>query len=104
MNGMELLSTINRGGFPEHFNQVLEEVVAGVFDCEEAGEITIKIKVAPAKKGAHVNASYKIDAKVPHDRVGASAFYATPEGSLERDDPNQPSMFEGIEGGRGAAV
>ena len=54
------------------------------------GTITLNVSISPTGKSFIVDA--KVSAKIPeHDRP-STTFFMTPEGTLMRNDPNQPRL------------
>ncbi len=81
----------------DELTDALADVVAAVRDTGKKGSVTLTINVTPLKNGGGaLTVTDLVKKTVPiHDRR-ASIFYATPTGSLVKDDPNQPT-FEGLQ-------
>jgi len=59
------------------------------------GEITIKIKVTPAKDGSSERSlQVSISSKIPRPELPAAVFFADQSGDLHRTDPAQREMFK----------
>jgi hypothetical protein len=72
----------------------LSEAVAAVASTGKPGSVTLTIKVKPAKRGQNaVVVETDLKAKVPSIEPEASFWFATPEGSLQTEDPRQMAMF-----------
>jgi hypothetical protein len=100
------VSMVGKGGLVAELNGGLAEVVRNVRATGKAGELTLKLKVAPATKGEGsvieaVQVAGDVRIKLPKLPVGASLFYTTEEGALCRNNPNQSEMeFASIDGGK----
>lgn len=72
----------------------LSEAVAAVATTGKPGSVTLTIKVKPAKRGqSAVVVETELKAKVPSLEPEASFWFATPDGSLQKEDPRQMAMF-----------
>lgn len=71
-------------------SETLKDLVKAVSLTHKAGSLTLTITVKPMKDNVDaLIVSDKIVAKVPQLDRKVSVFYATSEGNLVRDDPNQ---------------
>lgn len=87
----DVLGELEGGYFLREMTAKLYEVVRAARETRKAGEIKLAIKVSPTGRGS-VELDAKIDAKVPeHDRP-TTTFFLTPDGTLMRNDPNQPRL------------
>ena len=83
----DTLREMRQGNMVDEASRRLNEVVAAVEEHQRPGEITIKLKIIP-KKG-YIFVSDDITTKIPEADKASTLFYATPEGNLQRNDPNQ---------------
>lgn len=90
---LELLQTIRRGEFLLRINEQLSELTQACFITEGDGEIEIKLAFKNNAEG-QVRVVPKVKIKKPIRAVGEAIYYATVDGSLERDDPKQRNMFD----------
>lgn len=85
------LRDLRAGATLDDLDSAVAEVVAAVKATHKAGEITLKLKIRPAKK---VTANYltvddEVSTKVPkHDRAD-TIFFPLADNSLSRNDPSQ---------------
>lgn len=87
----DTLGEIEGGVFLRELTAQFYAVVRAAMDTRKAGAVKIAIKVAPTGRGS-VELDAKMDATIPeHDRP-STTFFVTPEGTLMRDDPNQPRL------------
>jgi hypothetical protein len=84
-----------KGRTHDQLSAALSKVVKAVIDTGKDGQITLSVKVKPMPK---VDGMVKIEdgltVKVPELDRPASMWFATDEGQLSADHPNQPSMFD----------
>ncbi len=84
-----------RGGKTlEELDSAVAEVVAGVRDTNKSGEIVLRLRVRPPKKGtvSYLTVDCEVSKKIPeHDRDD-TIFFATPDNGLTRQDPSQLTL------------
>lgn len=86
----DVIGELEGGDVLRELTAKLYEVGRAVRDTRKDGSLTLNVKVSPTGKSFLVDA--KIVAKVPeHDRP-STTFFMTPEGTLMRNDPNQPRL------------
>lgn len=86
----DVLGELEGGDVLRELTTKLYEVGRAVRETRKDGTIQLSIKISPTGKSFVVDA--KIAAKVPeHDRP-TTAFFMTPEGTLMRNDPDQPRL------------
>lgn len=87
---LELLKQHRRGDCLDELGQGIRELNAAVQLTGKGGTLTLTIGVKPngGVRGA-VQVKDKIKVSAPKIEADASLFYVTPEGALQRDDPNQ---------------
>ena len=95
---LQFILDMRSGQVAQDCNEKFNEVLTGVLETGAAGELTITLKIEPAKLGMggcvlEVKASHKLKTKVPELEIGAAMFYVTKDGRLTRDDPAQTAMF-----------
>jgi hypothetical protein len=99
-NLVDTLQNIRKGALIEQCNELLGELAQAVFIQEGDGEFELKLKLTYNAEGqVKITARPKIEK--PIRTVGDAIFYATVDGSLERDDPKQKSMFDDEPAGGG---
>lgn len=87
------LRDLRNGHTQDELSEKLNELVCACRDTNKVGEITLKIKVRPDKAG---NGTYfledQINCNIPKPERGSTIFFGTPQGNLQRQDPNQQSL------------
>lgn len=91
-----VLAEIGGGKLHARLSDQLARLTAAVADTGKKGEITIKVKVEPFRKGGE-NARMVTGtstAKIPEgeDASPASVFFADKTGNLQRTDPTQQQL------------
>ena len=87
----DVLGELEGGDVLRELTAKVYEVVRAARETRKPGAIKFAIKISPTGKGS-VELDTKIDATVPeHDRP-TTTFFVTPEGTLMRNDPNQPRL------------
>lgn len=88
----------NRGRTHEELSHGLRDLVAKVEDTGKKGSITLTITVEPLKGNEEaLQVSDVIKLNLPEHNRGASIFFRGRDGNLQRDDPNQISIFDQTE-------
>src|SRR6185295_19436428 len=88
------LGEIRKGECLAELSRALNALVGEVRECGKAGELTFKLKIKPASRGA-INALIIEDdiiVKSPKVERASSLFFATDENTLQRNDPNQSEL------------
>lgn len=86
----DTLRLLQGGAFIEQCSDLLANVVRGVEESGKAGKLTITLDVK--KVGAAVSVLAKVSDKTPEVAPDADLFYATVEGNLSLDNPNQRKL------------
>lgn len=87
----DVLGELEGGYLLRELTSKVYEVVNATRETRKPGTIKLNIKISPTGKGS-VELDAKIDATIPeHDRP-TTTFFVTPEGTLMRNDPNQPRL------------
>lgn len=94
----EFIVQTNRGRTHDRLTKALHDLVASVTETGKGGEVLLKVKVAPLKKGAsgQLEVSEVVTTKLPQSDAPVSIFWADGDGNLSRTDPNQP-VITGLE-------
>lgn len=90
----EFLQEQRKGAAHLELSEAMNELVAAVIEHGKGGDLTLKISVAPAAKGAGniVKVTDKVTLKAPEaDRAGA-IFFADRNANLSRSNPDQPEL------------
>lgn len=91
----DTLRDMRNGQTVRELTDALAEVIQRVKDTGKAGELTLKLKVAPASRGGDVTTVIVTDnvtTKLPVMERGASIFWTTPDNSLSLDNPDQRKL------------
>jgi hypothetical protein len=90
----DVLQDIRGGDVIHELTDQLREVVTRVTETGRPGELSLKLKVKPASKGAGATLIIEDDIKVklPVHEKGTTILYATKDGDLQRNDPRQPQL------------
>lgn len=87
----DVLGELENGDVLHELTAALYGVVRAVQDTRKPGGIKIAIKVTPTGRGS-VELDTKFEANEPsHDRP-TTTFFVANDGSLLRNDPNQPRL------------
>lgn len=86
----DTLRLLHGGAFLEQCSELMAGVVRSVEDTGKAGKLTIALDVK--KVGAAVSVLAKVTDKTPEKAPDADLFYATVEGNLSLDNPNQRKL------------
>ncbi len=86
----DVIGELEGGDLLRELTTKLYEVGRAVRDTRKEGGIKLVVKISPTGRSFILDA--KVEAKVPeHDRP-STTFFMTPEGTLMRNDPNQPRL------------
>lgn len=82
----EFIVQTNRGRTHDRLTKALHDLVAAVTDTGKGGEVLLKVKVAPLKKGAtgQLEVSEVVTTKLPQSDAPVSIFWADTDGNLTR--------------------
>ncbi len=86
----ETLSMLHGGGFADECTAELKALVRGVDETGKPGKLTITLDIK--KAGAAVQIDSKVTTKVPEAKTDPDHFWATVEGNLSLQNPNQRSL------------
>lgn len=87
----DILGEIENGSFLRELTSQVYEIVRATQETRKAGSLKIAIKISPTGRGS-VEIDAKMDATVPeHDRP-STTFFVTHDGTMMRNDPNQPRL------------
>lgn len=87
----DLLGEVENGDFLHELTEAMYLLVSAVRETRKPGQIAIAISVTPTgRESVDLDAKFKV--KEPeHDRP-STTFFVTKEGTLLRNDPNQPRL------------
>lgn len=87
----DVIGDLENGDVIGDLTAALYEVVRAVQETRKPGGIKLSLKVTPTGRGS-VEIDVKFDTSVPeHDRA-STTFFVGKDGSLLRNDPNQPRL------------
>ena len=89
----EQLTDIRGGLMVEELTEALAEVVNAVIATGKKGALQLKLDINPASKGdAVVTVTDEIKKTVPQEKRTGTLMFATPSGSLQRQNPRQTDL------------
>lgn len=87
----DVLGELENGYLLKEITAKVYEIVRAVRETRKPGSLKLAIKITPTGRGS-VELDAKIDGAVPeHDRP-TTTFFMSPDGTLLRNDPNQPRL------------
>lgn len=87
----DVLGELENGYLLKELTSKVYEIVRAVRETRKPGALKLAVKISPTGRGS-VELDAKIDANVPeHDRP-TTTFFMSPDGTLLRNDPNQPRL------------
>jgi hypothetical protein len=90
---VDTLRDVRGGEVLEDLSSKLGELVHAVQTTGSAGELTLKIKVAPMKGSSEaVVVTDRIDAKLPKIVSAGTVMFPTPDGNLQRHHHKQAEL------------
>ena len=89
----DTIRDIAGGVMVEEFSETLRSLVLAVDEQGKGGDMTIKIKVAPAgRHSGAMDVSFDIKANKPEGKRPSTIMWGTPEGDLLASDPRQQTL------------
>lgn len=98
----DTLRMLHGGLFIENISDLFAGVVRSVDETGKAGKLTITLDIK--KVGAAISVTAKATDKVPEKAPDSDLFYATVEGNLTVDNPNQRRLDLRMADGKPAEV
>jgi len=87
----DTLGEIEGGQILRDLTEALRNVTHAVRETRKKGKLTLTIELVPTGRGSiEAHADYKA-VEPEHDRP-STTFFVAPDGTLMRDDPNQPRL------------
>ena len=86
----DVVGELEGGDLLRELTSKLYEVGRAVRETRKDGTITLAMRISPTGKSFVVDA--KITAKTPEHDCPTTTFFMTPEGTLMRNDPDQPRL------------
>ena len=86
----DTLRLFRQGVFIEECSELFATVIRGVEETGKAGKLTITLEVK--KVSGAIGVLAKVTDKTPEKAPDAELFYATVEGNLSVDNPNQRKL------------
>lgn len=87
------LQEVNNGHAMKDLDEAMQTLVEKVRETTAGGEISLKIRIKPAKSDAGmVEVKSDMSVKLPKFVRQPSLFYTTDDNNLERNDPRQKLM------------
>lgn len=88
----DTLRHIGGGVFIDMASDKMTELVSAVAESGKAGKLTMEINVKKATRGGAMHVTGKLTLKKPAEEPMEAMLFATPEGNLIADDPNQQKL------------
>jgi len=87
----DTLRELRKGRTHEELSTALAAMVTAVQDTGKSGEITLKLKIRPPRKGSitYITIEDEITSKLPRADRDDTVFFPLADGSLSRQDPSQ---------------
>lgn len=87
----DVLGELENGYLLKEITSKVYEIVRAVRETRKPGALKLAVKISPTGRGS-VELDAKVDATIPdHDRP-TTTFFMSPDGTLLRNDPNQPRL------------
>jgi len=86
------VAQLRNGATQIEASEMLNELVRACRDTNKVGELTLKIKVRPDGSTGQYFLEDQISCTIPKPERGKTLFFGTPEGNLQRTDPNQKNL------------
>lgn len=101
---VQSVSQLNRRGTLAELDDALSSAVQQVRKTGKPAELTYKIKIKPqTAEGDEVQLVDSITVKTAQPMRKAATFFTTEEGTLSRENPNQPDLpLRAVTGGKTA--
>lgn len=88
----DFIRDLNGGVVHDELSNGLADLVAAVTDEGKSGTMTVTFSLKPMGKGNGIQVSSETKVKPPKQTAGVTVMFATPENSLQRQDPRQKEM------------
>lgn len=89
----QVLADIRKGAPIEEATDLLAKVVRAVDETGKPGEVTVTLKIKPAKHGGPEKTIVaEVKGKTPVADIAPAVFFSDEEGDLHRSDPRQEDM------------
>ena len=87
-----VLDRCRAGGLQEELSEALNQCVTRSQETGKQSEITLKIKIKPNGTTGQYHITDDVRIRLPTLEKGASIFFGTPDGNLQRNDPAQRQL------------
>lgn len=86
------VAQLRNGATQIEASELLNELVQACRETNKVGELTLKIKVRPDGASGQYFLEDQVSINAPKAERGKTLFFGTPDGNLQRDDPNQKKL------------
>lgn len=87
-----VVNNMRNGGLQAELSEQLNECVLMSQQTGNKSTLTLTIEIKPNGSTGQYHLKDTVKSKLPELSKGASIFFGTPDGNLQRDDPNQRSL------------
>jgi hypothetical protein len=88
----QLLSELDHGFAQDECSRQLTDLVRAVQEVSKPGELVVKLKITPAGAGKLMTITYDVTSKKPKEDKDATLLFATENGQLQRENPEQKTF------------
>lgn len=100
----DTLRHIGGGVFIDTASDKMAELVAAVDSSGKAGKLTMEVTIKKATRGGAMLVTGKVRLTKPAEEPLETMLFATPEGNLVTEDPNQAKLDLKVIGQEGGAA
>jgi len=84
---------LREGRTQSELSELLSQVVQAVREVGKQGSVTLKINVAPiGRASGQYELRGDVKGDIPQFPAASTIFFGTPQGNLQRNDPNQQTL------------
>ena len=87
-----VINEMRYGNTQDELTEALAECVERAQETGKQSELVLSIKIKPNGSSGQYELRDDIKTKLPSLDKGATIMFGTPEGNLQREDPNQKSL------------
>ena len=92
-HAVRLLRVQNDGRTIDELDESIKEVVRAACATNKKGKVSLTLDIDPSADGEQVTITATVDSKVPKPVTPARIYFASEEGTVSREHPNQLSLL-----------